>query len=84
MTGRETQKLAMSNGIFSSLGLKYPRNRDHPLKNGYLWIEDKKATDGAEGLWRILDNLYDFQDFVKTHPGGSMWLEITKVSIICF
>lgn len=78
-----TQKLSLPfnlvGEISSSIGIKYPTNRDHPLHSGHMWLEGKKADDGAEGLWRIHDDLYDFQDFVKSHPGGSMWLEVTKV-----
>ncbi|XP_019869412.2 cytochrome b5-related protein [Aethina tumida] len=77
-----TQKLSLPfnlvGEISSSIGIKYPTNRDHPLHSGHMWLEGKKADDGAEGLWRIHDDLYDFQDFVKSHPGGSMWLEVTK------
>ncbi|CAH0605493.1 unnamed protein product [Chrysodeixis includens] len=34
--------------------------------------------DGAEGLWRIHDKLYDLTSFIKRHPGGEEWLELTK------
>lgn len=44
------------------------------------WIEGKKLDDGAEGLWRIYNSLYDLNEFVEKHPGGAMWLELTKVS----
>ncbi|KAK6621298.1 hypothetical protein RUM43_011604 [Polyplax serrata] len=42
------------------------------------WLEKKKKEDGAEGLWRIHDNLYDLTTWMKKHPGGSHWLEYTK------
>jgi len=29
-------------------------------------------------LWRIHDKIYDFQNFVDSHPGGSHWLIKTK------
>lgn len=59
---------------------KYPTNRDITWKTGDSWLDGKKCDDGAEGLWRIHDNIYDLKDFVHKHPGGSMWLEITQVS----
>lgn len=43
------------------------------------WLECKRSEDGAEGLWRIHDELYDLTDFVSVHPGGKSWLTITKV-----
>lgn len=72
--------LSYSNPV-SSLGIKYPSLRDHPLKIGSLWLEGKRLDDGAEGLWRIHDQLYDFTDFINSHPGGSDWLSLTKVKI---
>lgn len=66
----------------SSLGIKYPKNRDALVKNGDLWLEDKREDDGAEGLWRIHDELYDFTEFIGKHPGGKSWLELTKVIYI--
>lgn len=71
----------MSDGqksVKSSLGFKYSKLRDHPLHSTYLWLEMKREQDGAEGLWRIHDGLYDLSDFVEEHPGGSEWLELTK------
>lgn len=64
----------------SSLGYKYPTLRDHPLHTSEIWMRGKRADDGAEGLWRLYDDLYDFTEFIESHPGGSDWLEITKVS----
>ncbi|EFA08576.2 cytochrome b5-related protein [Tribolium castaneum] len=61
----------------STLKIKPPPNRS-PAQNGALWLKDKEVTDGAEGLWRIHDDLYDFSDFIRSHPGGSEWLELTK------
>nr|CAI5867195.1 unnamed protein product [Callosobruchus analis] len=63
----------------SSLGIKYPKLRDHPLHSGHLWLESKRIDDGAEGLWRIHDQLYDFSGFIQNHPGGEDWLSLTKV-----
>nr|CAD7439931.1 unnamed protein product [Timema bartmani] len=57
---------------------KYPTNRDAPLKSGILWLEGKREDDGAEGLWRVHDDLYDVSTFVDKHPGGADWLKLTK------
>lgn len=59
--------------------MKYPTFRDHPSRSGEAWLRGRRADDGAEGLWRIHDELYDFTDFVDKHPGGSDWLEMSKV-----
>lgn len=65
----------------SSLGLRYSKLRDHPLHSGYLWLKGKQENDGADGLWRVHDNLYDLTDFVDVHPGGAEWLKLTKVKL---
>lgn len=70
-----------SNLPVSSLGIKPPKTRKL-FANVYTWIEDKKVDDGAEGLWRIHDGLYDFSEFIKQHPGGEDWLVMTKVKLI--
>ncbi|XKL67594.1 hypothetical protein PGB90_003085 [Kerria lacca] len=59
--------------------IKYPSNRNE-LMNIELWLKSKQLDDGAEGLWRIHDDLYDLTSFVDKHPGGSMWLLLTKNS----
>ncbi|CAK1546128.1 unnamed protein product [Leptosia nina] len=58
--------------------LPYPHLRDDLPKTAHQWIDGKREQDGAEGLWRIHDGLYDFTDFVQSHPGGAQWLECTK------
>lgn len=73
------KKLLSYRNPISSLGIKYPSLRDHPLKIGSLWLAGKRLDDGAEGLWRINNSLYDFTDFVTSHPGGKDWLELTQV-----
>ncbi|XP_018561157.1 cytochrome b5-related protein isoform X2 [Anoplophora glabripennis] len=62
----------------SSLGIKYPTLRDHPLHSALTWLNGKRADDGAEGFWRIHDCLYDFTEFINMHPGGKDWLKLTK------
>lgn len=66
--------------FYSSLGIKVFKSRgEHLSISGDTWLKEKADFDGAEGLWRIHDDLYDFTDFIDHHPGGSMWLELTKV-----
>ena len=60
--------------------LKYPSLRDEPLRDPVQWLAGKAMDDGAEGLWRIHDKLYDLTRFIKRHPGGEEWLELTQVS----
>ncbi|KAB0794189.1 hypothetical protein PPYR_13809 [Photinus pyralis] len=62
----------------SSLGFKYPTHRNTPSQSAATWLAGKREDDNAEGLWRVHDNLYDLNEFVKDHPGGSTWLELTK------
>lgn len=59
--------------------LKYPILRNVEPKLASNWILAKQLQDGAEGLWRINHNLYDLTDFITIHPGGSQWVEFTKV-----
>ncbi|KAH9642025.1 hypothetical protein HF086_008712 [Spodoptera exigua] len=58
--------------------LKYPSLREGGLKDPIQWLEGKAMDDGAEGLWRIRDGLYDFEEFQDKHPGGAEWLELSK------
>jgi len=58
-----------------------PVLREAPPKSAELFLKDKQRDDGAEGLWRVHDALYDLSSFVDNHPGGSEWLRLTKVSI---
>lgn len=59
--------------------LKYPSLRDEGLKDPVQWLTGKAMDDGAEGLWRVHDKLYDLESFMDTHPGGREWLELSKV-----
>ncbi|XP_063698557.1 cytochrome b5-related protein-like [Culicoides brevitarsis] len=65
-------------GIPPSISHKYPTNRDVAVRTGYIWLDGRRQDENAEGLWRIYDNLYDFTDFIKRHPGGPDWLALTK------
>lgn len=64
---------------FTTAVNKYPSFRDHPLKGVWRWLEGRRADDNAEGLWRVHDKLYDLKAFVKNHPGGPDWLNLTMV-----
>ena len=65
---------------FTTVLEKYPTYRDDSINWCWKWLAGKRKDDNAEGLWRVHNNLYDLSDFVKTHPGGSDWLSVTKVS----
>ncbi|CAK1546131.1 unnamed protein product [Leptosia nina] len=58
--------------------LKYPSLRDEGLKDPVQWLTGKALDDGAEGLWRVHDKLYDLEVFIDRHPGGREWLELSK------
>lgn len=58
--------------------LKYPLYREVEPKTPHYWLAAKRIQDGADGLWRIHNDIYDFTDFISSHPGGSQWLEFTK------
>lgn len=55
---------------------------DYSMRSPDDWIKARYKEDGAEELWRVHDGLYDLQSWIKNHPGGSQWLEITKVSVL--
>jgi hypothetical protein len=63
----------------STIIKKYPASRDKLINGCWKWIEGRTKDDKAKNLWRIHDHLYDLSDFIQHHPGGSYWLEITKV-----
>ena len=60
-----------------SIANKYPSLREN--KGCLSWLNGKRLDDNAEGLWWIHDKLYDLTNFIKKHPGGKDWLEMTKV-----
>jgi cytochrome b involved in lipid metabolism len=70
----------MSDNSFesSSISRKFPSYRNKSLKSIQTWLDGKREEDNAEGLWRIHDRLYDLVNFVKRHPGGADWLELTQ------
>lgn len=56
-----------------------PTYRRKAIRTPDLWLEGKRIDDTTEGLWRVHDGLYDFSTFIHRHPGGSDWLNYTKV-----
>jgi len=64
---------------YTSVINKYPSFRNETLFGGnWEWLHGRRADDGAEGLWRVHDKLYDLKDFVAKHPGGKEWLVMTE------
>lgn len=59
-------------------GLVYLSTREDLDRTPMNFIKGRREVDGAEGLWRIRNSLYDLGAFVKLHPGGAEWLQITK------
>ncbi|CAK9820330.1 Cytochrome b5-related protein [Anthophora plagiata] len=52
--------------------------RDLKFKTPHSFLEGRRQIDGAEGLWRIGNNLYDLEGFARNHPGGQEWITLTK------
>ncbi|KAK2581040.1 hypothetical protein KPH14_006087 [Odynerus spinipes] len=59
-------------------GLAYSSSRDEFLKTPFGFLEGRSKQDGAEGLWRIRNGLYDLEKFAKSHPGGAEWINLTR------
>lgn len=59
-------------------GLAYPLARNEIIKTPYGFLKGRTQQDGAEGLWRIRNGLYDLRTFAKSHPGGAEWITLTK------
>ena len=56
-----------------------PQNRSPLLHDGTAWLKLKNEFDKIDpNLWRIRDDLYNFEDFAKRHPGGPDWIEMTR------
>jgi len=63
----------------SGIARKYPTYRDDDtIKGCKRWLDGRRIDDGAEGLWRIHDKLYDLKDFIQKHPGGASWIETSE------
>ncbi|XP_033340857.1 cytochrome b5-related [Megalopta genalis] len=52
--------------------------RNKILRTPYSYLESRREVDGAEDLWRVGNGLYDLEKFIKFHPGGSEWIELTR------
>jgi len=59
-------------------GLVYLPARESLSKTAAGFLEARRKIDGAEGLWRIGNKLYDLETFAKSHPGGYEWIQLTK------
>ncbi|EZA50497.1 Cytochrome b5-related protein [Ooceraea biroi] len=59
-------------------GLAYLPTREIPTKTAASFLEGRRQIDGAEGLWRVESKLYNLETFMKTHPGGMEWIQLTK------
>ena len=71
--------MGLGKNITDQLGdLFYPTDRDVVIKTSMRWLKAKAVDDDCGGLWRIHDDLYDFEKFIKIHPGGADWLSLTK------
>ncbi|XP_043250834.1 cytochrome b5-related protein [Colletes gigas] len=68
----------MENSVSSIPGLKPFPERHDKFKTPRAFLEGRSKIDGAEGLWRIRDRLYDLETFAKFHPGGEEWIRLTK------
>ncbi|XP_050534028.1 cytochrome b5-related protein-like isoform X2 [Daktulosphaira vitifoliae] len=42
------------------------------------WMKARQEEEGAENLWRVHDKLYDLNEWISKHPGGSQWFKLTK------
>lgn len=56
-----------------------PTYRKANIRMSSIWLKGKQIDDNTNGLWRVHDDLYDFSTFIDKHPGGSDWLNYTKV-----
>lgn len=69
----------MAEGFKGSIWRSVPP-KDVDRKGAENWLEIRRKEEGAEGLWRIHNKLYDLSSYIQAHPGGSEWLEVTRVS----
>ena len=45
-------------------GFRTATRQSGGMRDGREWLQDKAAHDGAEGLWRVNDSLYDLTPFI--------------------
>lgn len=65
----------------------FPRRDNFMDMSVEVWKEDKCAVDQKHfkfdpNYWCYKNKVYDLSGFVKTHPGGAHWLEMTRGSDI--
>ncbi|XP_071582371.1 cytochrome b5-related protein-like isoform X1 [Temnothorax nylanderi] len=75
---REVKKTFNMSKTSTVPGLAYLPARDMTAATAAGFLEARRKIDGAEGLWRIGNKLYDLETFAKSHPGGAEWIRLTK------
>jgi fatty acid desaturase len=60
-----------------------PSRDSQLIQSGCIWNKEKAEMDSNKyktemKYWCIHGKLYDLTDFIKLHPGGSHWLELTR------
>ena len=70
-------KMNKNDGPADGFG-SFPAVRANLMKTAVHWIEGKKLDDDCGDLWRVHNKLYDLSDFISSHPGGGMWLQVTR------
>lgn len=65
----------------------FPRRDNFMDMSVEVWKEDKSVMDQKyfkfqAQYWCYKNKIYDLSDFIKTHPGGAHWLEMTRGSDI--
>ena len=74
MPPQERLSQFMGSAAENAFRKKCPSNRGQLLQGADSWIDGKRQDDGAEGLWRIHNKLYDLSKFMDSHPGGEVQL----------
>ena len=52
--------------------------------NPHIWMQEKRERDAelwgtdTNNFWIIENKLYDLSNFIDRHPGGKVWLNMTK------
>ncbi|XP_050723879.1 cytochrome b5-related protein-like isoform X1 [Eriocheir sinensis] len=76
MAPREGDAQSGDSSIKLTAYKKFPTN--YPHKTFQEWLSAKRIDDDVGPYWRVHDKLYDLTDFIDKHPGGKMWLQVTK------
>lgn len=48
------------------------------MPSPFDWLKGKSIDDCTGGLWRVGDSLYDLTQFAALHPGGDVWITMSK------